>query len=84
MQETEEMQVQPLGREDPLEKGNPLKYACLENPTDRGAWRTTVRGVTESDTTEVTERAVNLLRLFHLEHFSKDGTCTKFYTHWSI
>ena len=26
--------------------GNPLQYSCLENPMDRGAWRTTVRGVT--------------------------------------
>ena len=22
--------------------GNPLQYSCLENPTDRGAWRATV------------------------------------------
>ena len=34
--------------------GNPLQYPCLENPTDRGDWRATVRGVAESDTTEVT------------------------------
>ena len=34
--------------------GNPLQYSCLENPTDRGAWRATVSGVTESDTTEAT------------------------------
>ena len=33
---------------------NPLQYSCLENSTDRGAWRATVVGVTESDTTEVT------------------------------
>ena len=32
--------------------GNPLQCACLENPTDRGAWWATVHGVTESDTTE--------------------------------
>ena len=32
--------------------GNPLQYSCLENPMDRGAWWTTVHGVTESDTTE--------------------------------
>ena len=25
--------------------GNPLQYCCLENPTDRGAWRATVHGV---------------------------------------
>ena len=30
--------------------GNPLQYPCLENPTDRGAWRATVRGVTQSQT----------------------------------
>jgi len=34
--------------------GNPPQYSCLENPMDRGAWRATVHGVTESDTTEVT------------------------------
>ena len=32
--------------------GNPLQYSCLENPMDRGAWRATVRGITESDRTE--------------------------------
>ena len=30
--------------------GNPLQYSCLENPMDRGAWRATVHGVTESQT----------------------------------
>ena len=41
---------------DPLEEGigNPLQYACLENPMDRGAWRATVHGITQSGTTEVT------------------------------
>ena len=34
--------------------GNPLQYSYLENPMDRGAWRATAHGVTESDTTEVT------------------------------
>ena len=28
--------------------GNPLQCSCLENPTDRGAWWTTVHGVAES------------------------------------
>ena len=31
--------------------GNPLQYCCLGNPMDRGAWRATVYGVTESGTT---------------------------------
>ena len=34
--------------------GNPLQYSFLENPMERGAWRATVHGVTESDTTKVT------------------------------
>ena len=28
--------------------GNPLQCSCPENPTDRGAWRATVHGVTQS------------------------------------
>ena len=30
--------------------GNPLKYSCLENPMDRGAWPATVHGITKSQT----------------------------------
>ena len=29
-------------------KGNPLKYSCPENPTDRGAWWAAVHGVAKS------------------------------------
>ena len=32
-------------------QGNPLQYSCLENPTNRGAWRATVHGGAESDAT---------------------------------
>ena len=28
--------------------GNPLQYPCLEKPMDRGAWRATTHGVTQS------------------------------------
>ena len=30
--------------------GSPLKYSCLGNPMDRGAWQVTVHGITESHT----------------------------------
>ena len=39
------------GRSPGERNGNPLQYSCLENPTDRGAWRAIVHGVpNESDT----------------------------------
>ena len=31
-------------------QGYPLQYSCLEHPTDRGAWWTTVHGVAKSRT----------------------------------
>ena len=30
--------------------GNPLQYSCLENPTERGTWQTTVHSVAKSQT----------------------------------
>ena len=30
--------------------GNPLQYACLENPLDRGVRQATVHGITKSRT----------------------------------
>ena len=39
-----------LGRSPGGEHSNPPQYSCLENPTDRGAWRAIVHGVTKSQT----------------------------------
>ena len=39
-----------LGRSPGEGNGNPLQYSCLENPMDRGAWRTTVHRVAKSRT----------------------------------
>ena len=39
MQEMQEMWVQSLGCEDPLEEGMATtQYCCLEDPMDRGQW----------------------------------------------
>ena len=41
--------VQSLGQENPLEKGI-LRYSCLANSMDRGAWWARVHGVAKSRT----------------------------------
>ena len=48
----QEMRVQFLGGEDPLEKetATVLHNSCLGNSMDRGAWRATVHGATKSQT----------------------------------
>ena len=38
------------GRSPGEGNGNPLQYSCLENPMNRGAWRATAHGVTQSRT----------------------------------
>ena len=45
-------QVQPLGREHPLEEGMAIHSSILawRTPMDRGAWRATVHGVAKSRT----------------------------------
>ena len=39
-----------LGRSPGERNGNPLKYSCLKNPMDRGAWWATVHEITKSPT----------------------------------
>ena len=50
MQEKQEMWVQYLGWEDPLEEEMATQSSVLawKNPMDRGAWWATVHRVTES------------------------------------
>ena len=57
MQETQESWVWSLSWPVPESRrslggghGNPLKYSCQENPTDRGPWWVTVHGVAKSQT----------------------------------
>ena len=40
--------IRKSGRSPGEGNENLLQYYCLGNPTDRGAWRVTVHGVTES------------------------------------
>ena len=50
----QEMQVRPLGQEDPLEKDMATHSSILawENLMDSGGWQDTIHGVAkESDTT---------------------------------
>ena len=42
--------ISELGRSPGDRNDNPLKYSCLENSMDRGAWRSTVHGFTKSRT----------------------------------
>ena len=49
------IQVQSLGREDPLEKGMAThSCSCLENSVDTGAWQATVHGVHGITTKQLT------------------------------
>ena len=48
------------GRSPREGNGNPLQHSCLGNSMDRGAWRATVHGVSESDTTEPKDETMDL------------------------
>ena len=53
------------GRSPGGENDNPLQYACLGNPMDRGGWQSTVYGVTkESDMSEQLNKWQGDLEMF--------------------
>ena len=49
------------GRSSREENDIPHRYSCLGNPTDRGPWRATVRGVAKSQTRISDQRYITLL-----------------------
>ena len=49
------------GRSPGEGNGNLFQCSCLENPTDRGAWRATVHGVTKSRTRLSTHTHTHLI-----------------------
>ena len=84
MQET---RVQSLGLEDLLEKEMALRYYCLENPIDRGAWWATVHGVTKirydwsTNTFTFSWKGYCWLQSQHLASFSSFLTEPRFSPH---
>ena len=66
--------------------GNLLQYSCLENPMDRGAWRATVLGVTQSQTQlkqltmHTTHNYFRTLKIKIYSKFSKPG----FSSTWTV
>ena len=77
-----------------VRNGNPLQYSCLENPMDRGAWRATVNGVTQSWTrlSDLTPWQVHWLHQWSLlqEIYLCERTCStswigmKSTIHWTM
>ena len=88
----QEMCIQSLGQEDPLEKGiaslssilgegngTLLQYSCLENPMDGGAWWATVHGVAKSQT-----RLSNFIFTFHFHALEKEMATHSSVLAWRI
>ena len=52
------------GRSPGGQHGNPLQYACLENPMDRGAWWAVVQRAAKSETRLSTHAMTNYMEYF--------------------
>ena len=72
MQETWVQSLPGSGKSPGEGNGCPLQYSCIENSMDRGAWRATVHGITESDTIEQ-------LMLSHTHSAVKNPLTVSFY-----
>ena len=59
--------------------GNPLQYSCLENPTDRGAWKAAVHGVPEGRT-----RLSDFTFTFHFHALEKEMATHSSVLAWRI
>ena len=77
----QEIQVQSLGQEDPLEKEMTTHSHILawENPTDRGAWWATVHGVTKSQT-----QLSDFTFIFHFDALEKEMATHSCVLAWRI
>ena len=51
--------LRDLGRSPQGGHGNPLRYSCLENPVDRGAWRASVHGIAKTQVKELSAHTEN-------------------------
>ena len=59
--------------------GTPLRYSCLENPMDRGAWKATVHGVAKSQT-----QLSDFIFTFHFHALEKEMATHSSVLAWRI
>ena len=60
------------GRPPGKGNGSPLQYSCLENSTDRGAWRAPAHGVAETQT-QLSDKHFHFLPLLPAPHHASRG-----------
>ena len=77
-----------LGRSPGGRNGTPFHYSCLENPMDRGAWRSAVYEAAKSQIPPSTEGkwlCINVFRAYAKPHRKLEGprvcVCLKLLTH---